>query len=879
MSMSKMHLPHQSVNIRWFSIVLILFSIGGCSAESPVDDGDAGVFEETEDDKRVGQTRKANEHSNLTNLKLNRIGSGSGITPEQITAAAKNTDVNFTQLKDIRSKFWKTKPDDSEYESLRKIYAEALLEKDIQILHAGIATGSDGFLSKVVRVSLDGGVSEIARPALSRWVDGIRKHMGIREKQRYQMLENINAYDRIRFNKALAATQHLAQQYETMRDWGEYVAAGRHEDFYPTPESYVAFVLLTDGEGVSQEQAQAKYHDFARMIGEEIVLVASQKQRLHPKDRYGFQEGSKMKLMYDLMQEISRASDVGFILNNFRMLARADDRWAEAVSDYQEMMQLIDSEVALKAASHVRQRSDASLELFLREIRQHSDKYCFLAVIARSHGMQWKEAQNQYKELCKIYGEATVLRVANHVRTAKVVHGQYGSEYIEDPSQLINGEGPDKIALVTREEGMLTLLKLEPRKELPTEKENKPQTAILDTLSPDNRLSTASLPVNVLDSGLAAHQGGVAVGLSGIKPGQVLGFTVGKSTDKVVVFEVGKTEEPVSISNSDLLASPVALDMSERFVIVGKRHAWLGDPKTGRGPRINAGEAYVFDRNTGKLVTKLRLPNSLIRRNLGFGYAVVTYGDYAAVGAPWGRGKFEDEGEVHLLDATNGTYFTKIGMPRQYQGSHRFGSGLASDGKTLMVLATGEGEYAEREPGVFLFKAKHATFITKLEIPKDDSLQKSFGQSMAVSGKWAVVGYPTHEEGGSALVYDSTSGTLLATLKNSTIDTNPNEQPPLGKSDLVSLIPQKGIHDNHFGKSLAISGQTLVVASDKALHVYDVATSTAQYVIPINDSMKSKGFRIQHVSLDGNIIAASLSNGTGGRWSHHVINTDEFRID
>jgi len=71
------------------------------------------------------------------------------------------------------------------------------------------------------------------------------------------------------------------------------------------------------------------------------------------------------------------------------------------------------------------------------------------------------------------------------------------------------------------------------------------------------------------------------------------------------------------------------------------------------------------------------------------------------------------------------------------------------------------------------------------------------------------------------------------------------------------------------GKSLAISRQTFVVALDKALHVYEVATSTPRFVIPIDDSMKSKGFRIQQMSLDGNIVAASLSNGMGGQRSHH----------
>ena len=327
-------------------------------------------------------------------------------------------------------------------------------EKDFQLLYGGVTTGSSGFLTTVYRQALDGGVPEAARPIFDRWVEAIRDHMGIRERQRYQQIENLKAFDLDRFRQAFKATRHFEDQYMLLRDWSEYQKAGRSQDFYPTPEAYVVYLQQVDGEPLSQIQAVTRYRQLAAMFGDETLKKTANQQRVKPTDSDGLIRGSRMKPMYDYFEQVSQGSDAGFIFNQFRMIARSEDRWAEAISEFQEIISLIDAKVALAAASKARRDPNAQLADFVRLLSESGDRECFLVNAARAKGMKWKVAGTQYKALCEIYGEDVVLRAASKVRTAKPLDPSkpYFDYHIKVPAELTTGDGAKSAnSVVTRD--------------------------------------------------------------------------------------------------------------------------------------------------------------------------------------------------------------------------------------------------------------------------------------------------------------------------------------------------------------------------------------------------------------------------------------------
>jgi hypothetical protein len=741
-------------------------------------------------------------------------------------------------------------------------------EKDFQLLYGGVTTGSSGFLTTVYRQALDGGVPEAARPIFDRWVEAIRDHMGIRERQRYQQIENLKAFDLDRFRQAFKATRHFEDQYMLLRDWSEYQKAGRSQDFYPTPEAYVVYLQQVDGEPLSQIQAVTRYRQLAAMFGDETLKKTANQQRVKPTDSDGLIRGSRMKPMYDYFEQVSQGSDAGFIFNQFRMIARSEDRWAEAISEFQEMISLIDAKVALAAASKARRDPNAQLADFVRLLSESGDRECFLVNAARAKGMKWKVAGTQYKALCEIYGEDVVLRAASKVRTAKPLDPSkpYFDYHIKVPAELTTGEGAKSAnSGVTRDEAIALLLKRQPRRK---EIHGKLYDTATATLSKDNMISSAMLPSKYTGGRIVADSTGVAFSVAGASGTGLFGLFGGSAkTDRVVVFTSDPGTPPISIQNAKLDLFGKAMGMSSDYIVVGDQYAWLSNPKTGRGPRLKTGEAYVYDRRTGKLVVHVRPPQDSLMSGLHFGAAVAAWDDIIAIGATGKRGQSDDEGEVNIHDAKTGNHRFRITMRPEDQAHRGFGANIATNGKSLLITAPGADKESRRHPAAFLHNAADGEFIARLESPGSETERKEFGKSITVSGRWAVVGSPWHGNGGAVFVYDISSGKLHAALQNTTTYHNTSD---LGDSThLRSLIVRADQFDYRFGSAVAASDDTIVIASLRSLHVFDAVTLQHLQTIPVGKDINSN--RIQDVALDGNVIVATTQNGDGENWTHHRI--------
>jgi FG-GAP repeat len=169
-----------------------------------------------------------------------------------------------------------------------------------------------------------------------------------------------------------------------------------------------------------------------------------------------------------------------------------------------------------------------------------------------------------------------------------------------------------------------------------------------------------------------------------------------------------------------------------------------------------AGNAYTFNATTGSLIGTLTSPNAQIGGS--FGYSVAISGKIVAVGAVGETADgFADAGHAYTFGATGKLISTLTSPNAQEFGS--FGQSVAVSGKVVLVSALFEGR-------AYTFDAKTGELISTLTSPKDG---RGFGWSVALSGDVAVVGAPfTTARGvaqdGRAYTFSASTGMLTSDL-------------------------------------------------------------------------------------------------------------------
>ncbi len=231
---------------------------------------------------------------------------------------------------------------------------------------------------------------------------------------------------------------------------------------------------------------------------------------------------------------------------------------------------------------------------------------------------------------------------------------------------------------------------------------------------------------------------------------------------------------------SDHFGYSVAVDGTT--AVVGAR----ADDTTGS----NSGSAYVFDTTTGNLLFTLANPTPGV--NDYFGYSVAVDGTTAVVGAYGDETTGSDSGSAYVFDTTTGNLLFTLANPTP--GSYDyFGDSVAVDGTIAVVGARADDTTGSNSGSAYVFDTTTGNLLFTLANPTPGSFDY-FGDSVAVDGTTAVVGAyedeTTGSNSGSAYVFDTTTGNLIATLAN----------PTPGYGDI-------------FGSSVSVSGQTVLVSA------------------------------------------------------------------
>ena len=290
---------------------------------------------------------------------------------------------------------------------------------------------------------------------------------------------------------------------------------------------------------------------------------------------------------------------------------------------------------------------------------------------------------------------------------------------------------------------------------------------------------------------------------------------------------------PYSTTEQDRFGWNVSIDGN--YAIVG---AYKEDDASG----TDSGKAYIYNVSTGALLHTLDNPNPY-ESSAGdnFGHSVSISGNYALVGSPkeWHNtpevGQFS--GKAYIIDVTTGNLVKTLSNPNIFStpNGDQFGNDVSISGNYAIVASYGEDASGASASGaVHLFKTitgdwSDAALVTSISNPNTYGTAQSdfFGQSVSISGNYAIVGTPNEDDAsggnsGKAYIFNATNGNLLHTLDN------PNAF-------------STGASDDHFGYSVAISGNYAIVGAYKEddasgtdsgkAYIFDVTTGNLVHTL------------------------------------------------
>lgn len=229
---------------------------------------------------------------------------------------------------------------------------------------------------------------------------------------------------------------------------------------------------------------------------------------------------------------------------------------------------------------------------------------------------------------------------------------------------------------------------------------------------------------------------------------------------------------------------------------------------------VRGGAGLLFRVSTGQQVAQFA-PNNLTQGD-GFGSSVAIRGDFVAFGAPGDdHGGHANAGTVRLYRVSTGAQVHK------WQASDRdaqdaFGESLAMSGDYVIIGAPGDYEPDVIDGSAYLFQRSTGQEVRKL-LPGDPTAQEGFGSTVAISDDLAVVGAPGKLYGvtdnfGAAYVFRVSTGAQLHRLASNDIELNCQFGCSVGISDERIVVGAFAVNDfrHHSGAAYsfdAVSGQ------------------------------------------------------------------------
>lgn len=208
-----------------------------------------------------------------------------------------------------------------------------------------------------------------------------------------------------------------------------------------------------------------------------------------------------------------------------------------------------------------------------------------------------------------------------------------------------------------------------------------------------------------------------------------------------------------------------APDISDRFgasVAIDGTKAVVGAERGDTGA-VNTGTAYVFNPTTGNLISTLANPTPASLDS--FGVSVGVDANTAIIGAPQDDpGGLTSAGTAYVFNANTGALISTLNNPDP-ANNDAFGWSVEISGTTAIVGAHRNDPGGVGDAGTaYVFDATTGNLLYTLDNPGPDR-SDNFAESVAISGATAIVGAPEDGTGGTASVFlmDGSLGTAPCT--------------------------------------------------------------------------------------------------------------------
>jgi hypothetical protein len=229
------------------------------------------------------------------------------------------------------------------------------------------------------------------------------------------------------------------------------------------------------------------------------------------------------------------------------------------------------------------------------------------------------------------------------------------------------------------------------------------------------------------------------------------------------------------------------------------------------GKNLGRGSAYIYTRDIAGIWTqraKLLASNSAI--NDLFGISVAVSGDTVVVGARYDDDNGSNSGSAYIFTRDVAGSLTASWTERQFllasngATNDYFGSSVAVDGDTVAVGAYLDDDMGADSGSAYIFTRDVAGSLTaswterQFLMASDGAPNDHFGWSVAVSGDTVAVGaYGNGASTGAAYIFTRASaGSLTASW-----------------TERAKLLASDGAGDDQFGFSVAVDGDTVAVGA------------------------------------------------------------------
>ena len=247
--------------------------------------------------------------------------------------------------------------------------------------------------------------------------------------------------------------------------------------------------------------------------------------------------------------------------------------------------------------------------------------------------------------------------------------------------------------------------------------------------------------------------------------------------------------KPSSFALGDNFGSSVAI--SDGTIVVGA----YADDDDERG--INSGSVYVFEKKNGVWTQEKLFANDAAKYDY-FGRSVAISGGTVVVGADGDDGLNGDKsrsGSAYVFERSgSGTWTQEKLVADDAAKDDKFGRSVAISDGTVVVgaYADDDDERGTNSGSAYVFEKKDGAWTQEKLFANDAAEFDIFGQSVAIDGDTIVVGARGHGVNGAAYVFERSGP---------------------GTWTQEKLVANDAAENDYFGRSVAISGNTIVIGA------------------------------------------------------------------